>query len=139
MDCSLPGSSVHRIFQARVCPVFSKLSEEGIRFLEMSDLKNKKPFSSPFRCSKDERTLYFKMVIPEAAGDRIITTAREDLGTAVECKRQISWELSEMTELEKLITRRCHLIHTNWQKFTSVSNFSMFPKPPCWAPYQSGF
>ena len=94
MDCSLPGSSVHRIFQARVCPVFSKLSEDNIRFLEMSDLKNKKPFSSPFRCSKDERTLYFKMVIPEAAGYRIITTARENLGTAAERKRQISWELS---------------------------------------------
>ena len=30
------------------------------------------------------KELYFKMVIPEATGDRIITTAREDLGMAVE-------------------------------------------------------
>ena len=86
------------------------------------------------------KELYFKMVIPEAAGDRIITTAREDLGTAIEeSKWQISWGFNEMTELEKLITQRGHLIHTNWQKFTSVSNISLFPKPPCWAPYRSVF
>ena len=52
----LPGSSVLRILQARVCTVFSKFSEDNIRFLEMSDLK--KRFPSPFRCSKDEGTVF---------------------------------------------------------------------------------
>src|SRR5574341_1060139 len=38
MDCSLPGSSVHEIFQARVMPVYGNVSWGG-RTLEGADQK----------------------------------------------------------------------------------------------------